>query len=175
MSPDPHPETRALGMALLTVSDTRGPEDDASGDYLAEQVRAAGHRLLARLLVRDDRYAIRAVVSRWIASPAVRVVITTGGTGFTGRDVTPAACAPLLDRTIEGFGELFRQLSFEEIGTSALQSSALGGLANGTLVFCLPGSRGAVRTGWERILRPQLDVDHRPCNFAELIPRFSER
>jgi molybdenum cofactor biosynthesis protein B len=168
-------DIRSLGIALLTVSDTRGPADDASGDYLAEQVTGAGHRLVARLLCRDDRYAIRAAVSRWIASPAVRVVLTTGGTGFTGRDVTPSACAPLFDRRIEGFGELFRQLSYDEIGTSALQSSALGGIANGTLVFCLPGSRGAVRTGWERILRAQLDADHRPCNFAELIPRFLER
>ena len=165
----------SLGTALLTVSDTRGLAEDRSGTYLAERIEAAGHRLVARLLLRDDRYLIRAAVSRWIAAESVQVIISTGGTGFTGRDVTPTACLPLFDRVIEGFGELFRQLSYEEIGTSALQSSAVGGIANGTLIFCLPGSSGAVRTGWERILQAQLDVSHRPCNFAELIPRFRER
>lgn len=170
-----HPDLSRLNVAVLTVSDTRSLAEDGSGDYLAGAVTAAGHRLRARQLLRDDCYRIRATVAHWIADPRISVVITTGGTGFTGRDVTVAACRPLFDRVIEGFGELFRQLSYEEIGTSALQSGALGGLANGTLVFCLPGSSGAVRTGWERILLAQLDVRHRPCNFAELIPRFLER
>ncbi len=166
--------TPNLGCAILTVSDSRGLDEDTSGALLIELLEADGHRLVARELVRDDRFAIRAVVSRWIADPNVDVVITTGGTGFTGRDTTPEALSPLLEKPIEGFGELFRALSFEEIGTSTIQSRALGGLSNGTLVFCLPGSKNACRTAWTRILTSQLDINHRPCNFVELIPRFKE-
>lgn len=163
-----------LSCAVLTVSDTRTEADDKSGDFLSDAIAAGGHRLAAREICRDDRYALRWIVSGWIADPNVQVVITTGGTGFTGRDSTPEALLPLFDKTIEGFGELFRQLSYEEIGTSTIQSRAVGGLANGTLVFVLPGSSGACRTAWDSILVNQLDIDFKPCNFAELIPRFSE-
>ena len=161
--------------AILTISDTRTLQDDKSGNLLEEFALADGHTVAERDLVRDDIYAIRAVVSNWIADPAINVVVTTGGTGFTGRDSTPEALAPLFDKHIEGFGELFRQLSYDDIGTSTIQSRALGGLANGTLIFSLPGSSGAVTLGWEKILHNQLDIDFRPCNFAELIPRFLER
>ena len=163
-----------LNVCILTVSDTRTRMDDKSGDYLETAVEEAGHRLYERAIERDDKYALRARVSGWIADPEVQAIITTGGTGFTGRDSTPEALEPLFDKTIEGFGELFRAISYEEIGSSTIQSRALGGLANGTLVFVLPGSSGACRTGWEKILRNQLDVSFRPCNFAELIPRFQE-
>ncbi len=164
-----------LAISLLTISDTRTLADDKSGQALADFVNAAGHRLIHRNLVRDDIYAIRAIVSGWIADSSVQTIITTGGTGFTGRDSTPEAIAPLLDKQIDGFGELFRQLSYEEIGTSTIQSRALGGLANGTLIFVLPGSSGAVTLAWDKILSNQLDSQFRPCNFAELIPRFFER
>ena len=163
-----------LAIAVLTVSDTRGPEEDTSGDYLAEQLAAAGHRLAERRIVRDDVYLIRAVASAWIAAPEIQVVLTTGGTGFTGRDSTPEALLPLFDKTINGFGELFRQVSYVEIGSSTIQSRAVGGLANGTLIFAMPGSTGACRTAWEKILRNQLDASFKPCNFAELLPRFHE-
>jgi molybdopterin adenylyltransferase len=163
-----------LNCAVMTISDTRSLDDDPSGALLAELLVSDGHRLHDRRLVTDDRYQVRAVLSQWIADSDIDVIVTTGGTGFTGRDSTPEAVRPLLDKTIDGFGELFRQLSFDEIGTSTIQSRALGGLANGTLVFCLPGSTGACRTGWSRILSAQLDVDQRPCNFVELIPRFKE-
>ncbi len=166
--------TPSLGCAVLAVSDSRTLAEDTSGALLIELLEADGHRLVARELTKDDRFAIRAVVSRWIADPAIDVVLTTGGTGFTGRDTTPEALAPLLEKLIEGFGELFRALSFEEIGTSTIQSRALGGLSNGTLVFCLPGSKNACRTAWTRILSSQLDIEHKPCNFVELIPRFGE-
>ena len=165
----------ALSIAVLTVSDTRTDADDTSGDLLADKLISAGHRLAARRIARDDIYAIRAIASAWIADPAVQVVLATGGTGFTGRDSTPEALAPLFDKTIDGFGELFRSLSFAEIGTSTIQSRAVGGLANGTLIFALPGSTGACRTAWDGILRNQLDRNFRPCNFAELLPRFRER
>lgn len=168
-------EFQPLRIAVLTVSDSRTPATDTSGDLLAERLQAAGHTLADRELLPDDRYQLRATVSAWIADAAVDVVITSGGTGFTGRDSTPEAVAPLLDKTIDGFGELFRQLSLEEIGTSTIQSRALGGLANGTLIFCLPGSSGACATGWDRILVNQLDARFRPCNFVDLIPRFLER
>ncbi|GHB09023.1 molybdenum cofactor biosynthesis protein B [Salinicola rhizosphaerae] len=158
-----------LSIAVLTVSDTRDEASDRSGQLLVERLETAGHRLAAKRIVPDDIYQIRAVVSAWIADPEVQVVITTGGTGFTGRDSTPEAVTPLLDKTIEGFGELFRQLSFEEIGSSTVQSRCLGGLANATVLFCLPGSTGACRTAWERILVEQLDSRHRPCNFANLV------
>ncbi|MCK7578338.1 MAG: molybdenum cofactor biosynthesis protein B [Chromatiales bacterium] len=166
---------RALRLAILTVSDSRDEAGDTSGQLLRERAEAAGHAVVAREIVRDDVYQLRAVVSRWIADPEIEVILSTGGTGVTGRDSTPEAVAPLLDKQVEGFGELFRQVSFEEIGASTLQSRALGGLANGTFVFCLPGSTGACRTAWERILQPQLDIRTRPCNFAQLIPRLLER
>ncbi|MGQ9660406.1 MAG: molybdenum cofactor biosynthesis protein B [Thermochromatium sp.] len=166
---------RPLRLAILTVSDSRDESSDTSGQLLRECAEAAGHVVVAREIVRDDIYQLRAVVSRWIADPEIEVILTTGGTGITGRDSTPEALAPLFDKQIEGFGELFRQVSFEEIGASTLQSRTLGGLANGTFVFCLPGSTGACRTAWERILQPQLDIRTRPCNFAQLIPRLLER
>ena len=165
----------ALCVAALTISDSRSLADDKSGDLLANFIAADQHQLVDRALVRDDIYAIRAQVSQWIADAEVQVIITTGGTGFTGRDSTPEALLPLFDKQIEGFGELFRQLSYADIGTSTIQSRAVGGLANGTLIFSLPGSSGAVTLGWEKILHNQLDINFKPCNFAELIPRFLER
>ena len=163
-----------LTCAVLTVSDTRREHDDTSGDLLVELLSAAGHQLVQRAIVKDDVYAIRAAVSGWIAAPEVQVILTTGGTGFTGRDSTPEALVPLFDKTIDGFGELFRQVSYAEIGSSTIQSRAVGGLANATLIFALPGSGNAVHTGWEKIIRNQLDIDNRPCNFAELFARFKE-
>ena len=164
----------SLAIALLTVSDTRTLEDDRSGDALLARLQAAGHRLVERALVPDNRYRIRAAVSRWIADEAVQVVISSGGTGLTGRDGTPEAVAPLLDKTIEGFGELFRVLSFETIGTSTLQSRCLAGVANGTVIFVLPGSLDAVQTAWDRLISAQLDVATRPCNLVQLLPRLRE-
>ncbi len=161
-------EFTPLNIAVLTVSDTRTAENDTSGDTLVGRLRGDGHHLSARDLCRDDVYAMRAIVSAWIADPAVDVVITTGGTGMTARDSTPEALAPLFDRRVDGFGELFRHLSLADVGTSTLQSRAVAGLANRTLVFCLPGSTGACRTGWDGILREQLDGRHRPCNFVGL-------
>ena len=161
----------ALKIALVTVSDTRTEENDTSGDYLADALSGVGHELVDRVIVIDDCYLLRARVSSYIADPMVQVVLMTGGTGFTGRDSTPEAIGPLLDTRIDGFGELFRQLSFAEIGTSTVQSRALGGLANNTLIFCVPGSTGACKTAWDGILLSQLDSTHRPCNFAELILR----
>ena len=160
-----------LPIAVLTVSDTRGPENDTSGDFLANALQAAGHVLADRRLVKDDIYAIRAVVSAWIADAGVAAVLITGGTGFSGRDSTPEAVSVLFDKTIDGFGELFRRLSLDEIGTSTLQSRAVAGLANRTLVCCLPGSTGACRTGWEGILALQLDNRTRPCN---LVPHLKD-
>lgn len=164
-----------LGIAVLTVSDTRTEANDKSGKLLGERILAAGHRLAARAIEPDDRYRIRATVSAWVADPQVQAIITTGGTGLTGRDGTPEAITPLLDKEISGFGELFRTFSLEEIGTSTLQSRCLGGVANGTFIFCLPGSTGACATGWDRILLAQLDYRTRPCNFVELIPRLLEK
>lgn len=155
-----------LQVAVLTVSDTRSVDTDTSGQYLVEQLQQAGHGLAARVIVKDDIYQIRAQVSAWIASDDVQAVILTGGTGFSGRDSTPEAITPLLDKTIEGFGELFRHISYLEIGTSTLQSRALAGLANRTAIFCVPGSTGACRTAWEGILSSQLDNRHRPCNLV---------
>ena len=167
-------EFRPLRIAVLTVSDTRTEATDKSGAYLAGGVREAGHELQERAIVGDDVYAIRAIIARWIAAPDVDVVVTTGGTGVTGRDGTPEAVAALLDKQLAGFGELFRALSHAEIGTSALQSRCLAGVANGTYVFCLPGSTHACMTGWEKIIVPQLDFRTRPCNLAELVPRLKE-
>lgn len=161
-----------LTVAVLTVSDTRSEETDTSGALLVERVSAAGHRVAEKRIVKDDIYAIRAAVSAWIADAHVNVVITTGGTGVTGRDGTPEALSVLLDKEVEGFGEMFRMLSYEEIGTSSLQSRCIAGVANGTFVFCLPGSAHACATGWDKILRAQLDIRTRPCNFAELLPRL---
>ena len=155
-----------MNVAVLTVSDTRTFENDTSGQYLSDQVTEAGHRLIDREIVIDDIYLLRAQVSQWIANLEIHAIICTGGTGFTGRDSTPEALRPLLDKEISGFGELFRHLSFSDIGTSTVQSRAFGGMANKTVIFCLPGSTGACRTGWEGILKEQLDSRHRPCNFV---------
>lgn len=155
-----------LEIAVLTVSDTRTLETDTSGQLLAERLQDAGHRLAARVLLKDDLYRIRAQVATWIAEEQVQVVLITGGTGFTGRDSTPEAVGCLLDKRVDGFGELFRQLSLGDIGSSTIQSRALAGLANGTLVCCLPGSTNACRTAWDGILAEQLDARHRPCNFV---------
>jgi molybdenum cofactor biosynthesis protein B len=167
-------EFQPLRIAVLTVSDTRGPAEDSSGDYLAGELAGAGHVLAARALLRDDKYALRAQVSAWIADEAVDGILVTGGTGFTGRDSTPEALLPLLDKVMDGFGEIFRALSFEDIGTSSLQSRAFAGLANGTFVFCLPGSTSACKLGWEKLIRAQLDARTRPCNLAALRPRLRE-
>ncbi len=164
-----------LDLCVLTVSDTRAADNDTSGDYLVLALGQAGHRLHDRAIVRDDKYRLRAIVSQWIADPAVHGVLVTGGTGFTGRDSTPEAIEPLLDKCMPGFGELFRALSFDEIGTSTLQSRAFAGLANETFVFCLPGSTSACRTAWEKIIRSQLDARTRPCNLAGLRVRLGER
>ena len=172
------PEARAfipIDIAVLTVSDTRTEETDTSGRLLVSRLEADGHRLAEKTIVPDDVYRIRACVSRWIADPSVRAVVATGGTGLTGRDGTPEAVRPLLDKEIDGFGELFRAISYDEIGTSTVNSRALGGVANGTLIFCLPGSSGACRTAWDRLLREQLDHRFRPCNLIELLPRLTER
>ena len=163
-----------LRIAVLTVSDTRTADDDRSGDTLAERVVAAGHQLAERAIVRDDRAAIATRLRQWIADPGIEVVIATGGTGVTGRDVTPEALADVAEKHIAGFGELFRMLSYAKIGTSSLQSRADAAVAGGTYIFCLPGSPGACRDGWDEILRFQLDIRHRPCNFAELLPRLRE-
>jgi molybdenum cofactor biosynthesis protein B len=167
-------ELKPLRVAVLTVSDTRNEVTDKSGALLVERLRAAGHVLAAKAIVRDEIYAIRALVSAWIADPQVEVVITTGGTGLTGRDGTPEAIGVLLDKEIQGFGELFRSISFAEIGASSFQSRCLAGVANATYVFCLPGSSGACATGWDKLIGPQLDYRTRPCNLAELIPRLRE-
>jgi len=163
-----------VNIAVLTVSDSRTEETDKSGHLLAERLTGAGHVLADKVIVPDDIYQIRAVLSRWIADDGVQAVITTGGTGVTGRDGTPEAVTPLLDKTIDGFGEIFRMLSWEDIKTSTIQSRALAGVANATYVFCLPGSSGACRDGWDKIIQHQLDFRHRPCNLVELMPRLRE-
>ena len=170
-------ETRrfiAVSIAVLTVSDTRTAADDTSGDALAQRIAAAGHHVAARAILRDDADVIVGQLRAWIDDPAIDVVITTGGTGPTGRDVTPEAFERVLEKRIEGFGELFRMLSFQKIGTSTMQSRALGGVAHGTYLFALPGSTGAVRDAWDDILVWQLDNRHRPCNLVELMPRLQE-
>ena len=173
----PIDESRAfipVRIAVLTVSDTRGPEDDRSGDTLVERLFAAGHILAARTLLRDDVEVIAAQLNQWIDDPAIDCVVTTGGTGVTGRDVTPEAFAKVWEKEIPGFGELFRWLSYASIGTSTIQSRATAGVARGTYLFALPGSTGAVKDGWDGILATQLDNRHRPCNFVELMPRLRE-
>lgn len=156
-----------LNIAVLTVSDTRTLATDTSGDALIDGITTAGHTLVDRALEIDDIYQIRARLSHWIADQKTQVVLITGGTGFTGRDSTPEAVLPLLDKTVDGFGELFRQISFEQIGTSTIQSRALAGLANKTLIFCIPGSTNACKTAWSAIIEPQLDSRTRPCNFVQ--------
>jgi molybdenum cofactor biosynthesis protein B len=158
-----------LNIAVLTVSDTRTPETDTSGQFLEESLLASGHQLADRAIVIDDIYQIRARLSSWIADSAVHAVLVTGGTGFSGRDSTPEAVLPLFDKTIEGFGEVFRALSFDEIGSSTVQSRAIAGLANRTAVFCMPGSTGACRTAWNGLIKDQLDERHRPCNFVKVL------
>ncbi|MCS5593331.1 MAG: molybdenum cofactor biosynthesis protein B [Porticoccaceae bacterium] len=158
---------RFLKIAVLTISDTRCFQTDSSGSWLQEAIENDGHELVDRKIVVDDIYQMRAIASNWIADEDIEVVITTGGTGFTGRDSTPEALAPIFDKHIEGFGELFRQLSYDEIGTSTVQSRCLAGLANRTAIFCLPGSTGACKTGWNGIIREQLDSTFEPCNFVQ--------
>ncbi|MOA01806.1 Molybdenum cofactor biosynthesis protein B [compost metagenome] len=160
-----------LGVAVLTVSDTRTAASDTSGDLLVDRLNSAGHRLIDRCLLPDDIYQIRACLSQWIADMETHVVLITGGTGFSHRDSTPEAVLPLLDTVVDGFGELFRRISYEEIGSSTIQSRALAGFANGTLIFCLPGSTNACRTGWDRIISEQLDARYRPCNFVETLQK----
>lgn len=167
-------EFTALNLCVLTVSDTRGPENDGSGDFLCEALQAQGHHLFDRALLPDNKYFLRATVSNWIAEEAVDGILVNGGTGFTGRDSTPEAIRPLLDKEMPGFGEMFRVLSYDEIATSTLQSRAFAGLANNTFIFCLPGSTSACKTAWEKLIRAQLDSRTRPCNLANLRPRLRE-
>ncbi len=170
-------ETRrfiAVNIAVMTVSDTRTPNNDTSGDTLVRLLTEAGHHLAARTIVKDEIQAITAQLSAWIADPAIDVVIATGGTGVTGRDVTPEAFIPLYEKPIDGFGELFRMLSYKTVGTSTIQSRATAGVAGGTYLFALPGSTGACRDAWDGILKHQLDSRHRPCNLVELLPRLRE-
>ncbi|MTI64282.1 molybdenum cofactor biosynthesis protein B [Methylophaga sp.] len=164
-----------VNIAILTVSDSRTFDNDTSGKVLEDRARADGHHIVDRQIVPDDVYQIRAIVSQWIAHPEINVIVTTGGTGLTGRDGTPEAVKVLFDKEIEGFGELFRYLSYQVIKTSTVQSRATAGVANATFIFCLPGSSGACRTGWDEILHEQLDKRHKPCNFVELMPRLLEK
>jgi molybdenum cofactor biosynthesis protein B len=168
------PVFQALSIAVMTVSDTRTEETDTSGQLLVARLAAAGHRLFEKTIVPDDIYAIRAALSLWISASGVQAVLVTGGTGLTGRDGTPEAVRPLLDKEIPGFGELFRVLSYNDIGASSLQSRALAGVANGTIVFCLPGSSGACALAWDSLIQQQLDSRTRPCNLVELLPRLRE-
>ena len=171
---DPNRPFVPVRIAVLTVSDTRHRKDDRSGDTLAESIGAAGHQVAARAIVKDDVEAIRAQVGAWIADAAIDAIITTGGTGFTGRDVTPEAVKPLFEKEVEGFSTVFHMISFEKVGTSTIQSRACAGLARGTYIFCLPGSPGACKDAWNGILVHQLDNRHRPCNFVEIMPRLEE-
>ena len=164
-----------LGVAVLTVSDSRNEDTDKSGKLLVEKIKSTGHSLYEKRIVNDDIYQIRAVVSAWFVDDNVDVIITTGGTGVTGRDGTPEAVCVLFDKTIEGFGETFRNISFQEIGTSTMQSRAIAGVTNGTYIFTLPGSAGACKTAWEELICKQLDYRTRPCNLVELIPRLKEK
>ena len=167
-------EFLALNIAVMTVSDSRTEENDTAGKLLQDRITEAGHKAVQKQIVVDDIYQIRALLSNWIADKDIHAVVTTGGTGLTGRDSTPEAVLPLFDKTIDGFGELFRSLSYELIKTSTIQSRAIAGLANGTPIFCLPGSPGACKDGWDGIIQHQLDARHRPCNLVELMPRFLE-
>lgn len=163
-----------VSVAVMTVSDTRTPDTDSSGDILAQRVQDAGHNLAARTIVTDDKEKIAAQMKSWIAAPEIDVVISTGGTGLTGRDTTPEAITPLFEKTIEGFSVIFHQVSFQSVGLSTLQSRAIAGLANNTFIFALPGSNGAVKDGWDKVISFQLDSRHQPCNLVELMPRLSE-
>jgi molybdenum cofactor biosynthesis protein B len=163
-----------VSIAVMTVSDTRTPDTDSSGDILAQRVQDAGHNLAARTIVTDDKEKIAAQMKSWIAAPEIDVVISTGGTGLTGRDTTPEAITPLFEKTIEGFSLIFHQVSFQSVGLSTLQSRAIAGLANNTFIFALPGSNGAVKDGWDKVISFQLDSRHKPCNLVELMPRLSE-
>ena len=164
-----------IKIAILTVSDSRTEADDTSGDALVERLTEAGHMLVEKTISTDDKYKIREIVSCWIADKEVDAIISTGGTGLTGRDITPEAVQPLFDKEIAGVGELFRWISYQEIGTSTIASRCIGGLANGTFIFCLPGSTGACRTGWDKIIAPQLDNNTTPCNIVALMPRLLEK
>lgn len=175
MAIDPERVFKPINIALLTVSDTRGPEDDTSGDILAQRIENAGHRLVARAIERDDAARIAARLNNWIDDAGVDAIVSTGGTGLTGRDVTPEALDKVKEKEIPGFGELFRWLSYKTIGTSTVQSRALAVVARGTYIFALPGSNGAVKDGWDGILAEQLDSRNRPCNFVELMPRLREQ
>lgn len=172
---DKQRELIPLSIAVLTVSDSRTEADDKSGKLLVSRLESSGHNLCEKSIVTDDIYQIRAVVSQWIAKSNPQVILITGGTGVTGRDGTPEAIKPLFDKEIEGFGEMFRVLSFESISTSTLQSRATAGVANGTYIFCLPGSSGACADAWDKLINQQLDYRHRPCNLVELIPRLLEK
>lgn len=168
-------ELKPVRAAILTVSDSRTSSNDTSGDLLQQRIETAGHIVAAREIIRDDIDMIRNIVTRWIEDPKVDVIVSTGGTGLTGRDVTPEAIRPLLEKEIDGFSVIFHQVSFESVGLSTLQSRACAGVANGTFVFCLPGSNGAVKDGWDKVISHQLDSRYRPCNLVELMPRLSER
>ncbi len=177
MAHDHGPAKRELipvNIAVMTVSDSRTEENDTSGKALIERLEKAGHRLADKVIVPDNVYKMREVFSKWIADPNIQAVVSTGGTGLTGRDSTPEAVSPLFDKAIEGFGELFRWISFQDIKTSTMQSRAIAGVSNGTYIFCLPGSTGACRTAWDQIIQQQLDYRNRPCNLVELMPRLSE-
>jgi len=173
-SPSGNIEFVAVNIAVVTISDSRTEETDTAGKLLVDKLTDAGHQLAEKIIVKDNKYLIREVVSRLIADDDVQAVITTGGTGLTGRDITPESIKPLFDKEIEGFGEIFRWLSYQHIKTSTIQSRAFAGLANGTPIFCLPGSPGACRDGWDEVISHQLDLRHKPCNLVEMMPRFME-
>jgi molybdenum cofactor biosynthesis protein B len=164
-----------LNIAVLTISDTRNDENDISGDTLVERIQQAGHYVVEKKIVADNIYQIRAVISQWIVAEHINVILTTGGTGVTGRDGTPEAIAPLLDKVLDGFGEIFRWLSYADIQTSTIQSRAISGVANGTYLFCLPGSSSACRMAWDSLIQSQLDSRTRPCNLVQLMPRLLEK
>lgn len=164
----------SLRVAVVTISDSRTPDNDTSGDYLADSLAGEGHQVVFRKIVRDDKYVLRAEFSALIADEDIDIIVSTGSTGLTGRDVAPEALEPLFDKSIEGFGELFRAASLPDIGAATIQSRAFAGLANATVIFCMPGSPGACKTAWEEVIRPQLDARTRPCNLANLMPRFRE-
>lgn len=174
MAIDPERTFKPINIALLTVSDTRGPEDDTSGDILADRIKSAGHKLAARAIEKDDATKVASRLNNWIDDTSVDAIVTTGGTGLTGRDVTPEALDRVKDKEIPGFGEIFRLISYRTIGTSTVQSRAMAVVARGTYIFALPGSNGAVKDGWDGILAEQLDSRNRPCNFVELMPRLKE-
>ena len=174
MSADVSIESKSVKIAVLTVSDTRTPETDTSGDILGERISTAGHIVAARQIVVDDVNLLQGAIRNWLNDDEIDVIITTGGTGLTGRDVTPSAVRPLLDKVIDGFSVVFHMISFQSIGLSTIQSRAFAGLSNGKIIFCLPGSNGAVKDGWDKIIVHQLNQNYRPCNLIELMPRFQE-